>query len=386
MPPSLHFENGNPHIDFDGSPFFVNTTLRPWDAVPGRPRCAAVSSFGLSGTNAHMVIEEAPVAERRHAARPGYLIVVSARGAEQLRAQAGRLVEHCAANPALDLGNTSFTLLMGRKHFEHRLACVARSAEELAGLLTTWLDTGATPQVFVSAPGAEEHREQVSLRRYGEQCIEDCCQGGPEDGYLERLSTLADLHSRGYALSFGRLFADGGYARVRLPVYPLARERYWVDSSPPDVSDSPVRPDVHEVVNGHAPAGRGAEPPVGSNGHEPDAVNDHIIQFLTSELGIASARVHVNRKLHELGIDSLMGRRLVRSLEEKFSVHISGKQLLDNPTIGALSALATRMLPSNGKVISPHGAKPGAPSAERLLDGSMDAERLIALIEQGSIL
>jgi polyketide synthase PksM len=128
-------------------------------------------------------------------------------------------------------------------------------------------------------------------------------------------------------------------------------------------------------VNGHAPA---------SNGH--DAVKDHIVQFLTSELGIAPTRVQANRKLHELGVDSLMGRRLVRSLEETFSVHITGKQLLDNPTIGALSALATRMLPSNGKQRSPRILNPEPPATERLPDGALDAERLIALIEQGSIL
>jgi len=376
MPPSLHFEHGNPHIDFDGSPFFVNTTLRPWEAVPGRPRCAAVSSFGLSGTNAHMVIEEAPVAERSHVERPGYLIVISARRAEQLRAQADQLVQHCAANPTLDLGDTSFTLLMGRKHFEHRLACVVRSAQELAVLLTTWLDTGATSQVFVSPPDAEAHPEQLALRRYGEQCIEDCGQGGPDDAYLERLSTLADLYCRGYALSFGRLFAEGGYARLSLPVYPLARDRYWIDASPPSAAASSARPTVHEVVSDRAPA---------PTGHPPDAVHDHIVQFLTRELGIAPARVHTNRKLHELGLDSLMGRRLVRSLEDQFSVHITGKQLLDNPTIGALSALATRMLPSNGKSMSPHLLQAEPPAAERLTNGALDVERMIALIEQGSI-
>ncbi|HWU86912.1 MAG TPA: acyl carrier protein, partial [Kofleriaceae bacterium] len=166
-------------------------------------------------------------------------------------------------------------------------------------------------------------------------------------------------------------------ARIRLPVYPLARERYWIESSQPSTSASPARPAVHEVVRDRASA---------STGHEPDAVQDHIVQFLTDELGIAPARVHSNRKLRELGVDSLMGRRLVRSLEEKFSVHISGMQLLDHPTIGALSALATRMLPSNGTVMSPSIPKPEAPSTERLLDAALDAERMIALIEQGSIL
>ena len=67
MPPSLHFETPNPEIDFDDSPFFVNTTLRDWPATAA-PRRAGVSSFGIGGTNAHVVLEEAPV--RRRAAAP----------------------------------------------------------------------------------------------------------------------------------------------------------------------------------------------------------------------------------------------------------------------------------------------------------------------------
>ena len=58
LPPSLHYQSPNPKIDFAATPFFVNTALRPW-ASPGR-RLAGVSSFGIGGTNAHAVIEEAP--------------------------------------------------------------------------------------------------------------------------------------------------------------------------------------------------------------------------------------------------------------------------------------------------------------------------------------
>src|SRR6202035_3551000 len=60
IPPSIHFEKPNEHIDFENAPFFVNTRLRRWEQSTGRPRRAAVSSLGYSGTNAHVVIEESP--------------------------------------------------------------------------------------------------------------------------------------------------------------------------------------------------------------------------------------------------------------------------------------------------------------------------------------
>ena len=84
IPPSLHFQSGNAHIQFQESPFYVNTRLKDWAVTPGLAapgegdgrRCAAISSFGFSGTNAHMVIEEAPELSRRHAQMSSYLIAL----------------------------------------------------------------------------------------------------------------------------------------------------------------------------------------------------------------------------------------------------------------------------------------------------------------------
>jgi acyl transferase domain-containing protein len=71
IPPSLHFEKGNTNIAFEGSPFFVNTALRAWEVEAGEARAAAVSSFGISGTNAHLVIAEAQAVETRARASSG---------------------------------------------------------------------------------------------------------------------------------------------------------------------------------------------------------------------------------------------------------------------------------------------------------------------------
>ncbi|PQP85529.1 polyketide synthase, partial [Paenibacillus sp. AR247] len=87
IPPTLNFHQGNPGISFEDSPFYVNTSLKEWTPEGQRPRLAAVSSFGFSGTNAHVVIEEAIAPMRVSASRPGHLIVLSARTSEQLREQ-----------------------------------------------------------------------------------------------------------------------------------------------------------------------------------------------------------------------------------------------------------------------------------------------------------
>jgi len=87
IPPHVHFERLNPHISLEGTPFVIPTALRPWDAVGGR-RIAGLSSFGMSGTNAHLLIEEAPARQDEPLARGDHgphLIPMSARSAESLR-------------------------------------------------------------------------------------------------------------------------------------------------------------------------------------------------------------------------------------------------------------------------------------------------------------
>ncbi|MGH8258069.1 MAG: beta-ketoacyl synthase N-terminal-like domain-containing protein, partial [Steroidobacteraceae bacterium] len=228
IPPSLHFEKANPHIDLESSPFFVNTRLRAWEVADGKKRRAVVSSFSFSGTNAHMVIEEAPLAEQRHAEQPAYLIVLSARSSAQLQEQAKRLVRYVGLHTAVDCGNLSYTLLLGRKHFNHRLACVARDAAELAATLEQWLQNGRAERVFASAAGVADGEAGSVLRGYLEQCMEQCHAGAQDGGHIERLSAIASGYVNGEVLDFRRLFPAGQYSRLSLPTYPFARERYWV--------------------------------------------------------------------------------------------------------------------------------------------------------------
>ena len=153
LPPSLHYREGNPHINFEDSPFYVNTALIDWETPEQAPRRAAISSFGFSGTNAHMVIEEAPEDQRQHTSQPGYIIVLSAQTAEQLRQQVGRLLTHCRKSSAESIGNLSYTLLTGRKHYRYRWACVARTLEELVELMESWLEKGQVLPVMTNTLG-----------------------------------------------------------------------------------------------------------------------------------------------------------------------------------------------------------------------------------------
>lgn len=160
LPPSLGFEDPNPSIDFDSSPFRVNDRLADWES--DGVRRAGVNSLGVGGTNAHAVLEEAPV---RPASEPSLWpfqpLVISAKSRGALEDGAKRLAAHLRAHPEQDLADVAYTLKEGRRAFERRRVLVASSHQEAAELLEggdprrvfTHDHLGDNPEVVFMFPG-----------------------------------------------------------------------------------------------------------------------------------------------------------------------------------------------------------------------------------------
>lgn len=117
------------------SPFTVDAVARDWTTEEGRPRRAAVSSFGLGGTNVHVVLREAPESEVRPTIQGPDVVLVSARTEEQLREAAERLAAHLRERPEADLADVALTTQRFRRHFPHRLAVTAKDAAVAAEML-----------------------------------------------------------------------------------------------------------------------------------------------------------------------------------------------------------------------------------------------------------
>ncbi|WP_434093038.1 type I polyketide synthase [Streptomyces lasiicapitis] len=142
LPPSLHVDEPSSHVDWSAGSVELLTEAREWPGREGAPRRAGVSSFGVSGTNAHVIVEQVPVAdpEPTISAKTSVLSsalpwLVSARSADALRAQAGRLVEHVAACDTLDCVDAGWSLLSGRAALDHRAVVIGRGRGQfLSGL------------------------------------------------------------------------------------------------------------------------------------------------------------------------------------------------------------------------------------------------------------
>ncbi|HSK46258.1 MAG TPA: type I polyketide synthase, partial [Candidatus Binatia bacterium] len=136
IPASLHYTRPNPKINFAETPFYVNVKLTDWSAGE-KPRRAGVSSFGSGGTNAHVVLEEAPERLVSGPARAEQLFVISARSQQALDHAGSNLAAYLLASSGLDLADATFTLQTGRRHFPYRRVTVANSAAEAAEALTS---------------------------------------------------------------------------------------------------------------------------------------------------------------------------------------------------------------------------------------------------------
>jgi acyl transferase domain-containing protein/thioesterase domain-containing protein len=136
LPPTLHFQNLNPHIELKDSPFFVNRKLADWPAN-GKPRRAGVTALGIGGTNAHVVLEEAPLTAMSRRTRPYQLLTVSAKTEAATEHAWNNLAAHLHAHPDLNLADVAFTCQLGRHEFPFRRAQVVEDSREAVSALAT---------------------------------------------------------------------------------------------------------------------------------------------------------------------------------------------------------------------------------------------------------
>jgi acyl transferase domain-containing protein/glutamate-1-semialdehyde aminotransferase len=129
VPPTLHFTSPNPKLGLEKSPFVVNTSPLEW-ADGSTPRRAGVSSLGVGGTNAHVVLEESPAAEASGAGRGTELLVLSARTASALDRATENALDYLESHPDVPLADIAYTLQVGRRRFARRRALVCRDRED----------------------------------------------------------------------------------------------------------------------------------------------------------------------------------------------------------------------------------------------------------------
>lgn len=187
IPPTLNFEEPNPNLNIDESPFYVNSTLQKWESGDA-PRRAAVSSFGIGGTNAHFILEEAPLRQKTAEAKNGFHVLpISAKTSTALKRSAENLAAHLKKYPETDLADAAFSLHAGRKNFDFRRSFVCRDIDGAIGALTAFSENEGDfsekfrnqPQIVMMFPGqgsqflgmgAQLYENEKIFRGYVDAC------------------------------------------------------------------------------------------------------------------------------------------------------------------------------------------------------------------------
>lgn len=216
LAPSLNFNEPNDHFDFANSPFYVNTQLRKWQVNEGSKRRACVSSFGFSGTNAHIVLQEPPQTDGavQHLSKPS-LIVLSAQHPEQLITIANNLIAWLGNRANISLGDVAHTLQVGRNAMACRVAIVANSITQLLERLALYvsLKDNIRLQQNDIFTGKGIKNQVVKVVQYSTTDIRD----------------VAKSWVQGNSVIWPTLNDSGATQKISLPGFPFLRDKYWLN-------------------------------------------------------------------------------------------------------------------------------------------------------------
>lgn len=234
LPPTLNYSECNPLIDLDNSPFRIQQQLTPWKGSDQMPRRAAISSFGFSGTNAHMILEEYRPAIKPEIEGPA-LVILSAKNGERLKEQTANLLNYLTAYPETRLHDIAYTLQAGREEMDERLAVVAADTASLIAQLK-----GAEGTLFTG--NTKKDKTDFIL------------EGGAGQAYINyaiehrEMRSLAQLWVKGISINWELLYPAGKPQRISLPAYPFARHRYWIpiEDQPLTATPQQLHPLLHE--------------------------------------------------------------------------------------------------------------------------------------------
>jgi acyl transferase domain-containing protein len=236
IPASLHFRRANPDIDFDASPFYVNTAFRIWEPTTF-PRRAAVTSLGLGGTNAHVILQEAPETYRPETQGASALIVLSANSEPAVVAKSQELGNYLAQiDPTISLEDVAYTLQTGRRPLPYRCCAVCQNSGEAAKALSSPFQihfVGSPPEeVTFLFPGQGSQYASMGRSLY-------LTEKGFRDN-VDRCATIAQQHL-GYDIrdiitsnrrspdSLTALVDQTEYAQMALFIFEYALAKLWMN-------------------------------------------------------------------------------------------------------------------------------------------------------------
>jgi len=410
IPASLYCEQENAYINWQESPFYVNKTNKSWGKVNGKKRLGAVSAFGMSGTNAHVVVESYEGLSQASLQAPCYLIALSAKTPEALQDKTKDMIAvlQNRSKKEPNLREISYTLLEGRQHFKYRCALVVQGQENAIYLLQQASIKEKLPNLFYGEVPRDFTGQKV-IEEYAQELLNEVgsLHDGQSDRCQEILYALADLYCQGYQLPWNKLYGEERPRRIHLPTYPFVKEHYWVTGSVRKSAASTVRvsntldlpeerttvrqsslkpatamtavlsntPDKRDGIvlqslsdkqfeaNALAAgtklinAGKSMlrceprlEKPVLSGSIEKD-LQAELAASLAEVLYMSPEEVDVDKKFIDMGLDSIIGVEWIKLINKQYNTSIQATKVYDYPTIAEFAAFLSQKVNGTDRVL-----------------------------------
>ncbi|MET3210040.1 UNVERIFIED_CONTAM: iturin family lipopeptide synthetase A [Paenibacillus sp. PvR008] len=321
--PLVHFRTPNQKIHFEESPVYANTKLREWK-TEGFPRRSGLSSFGFSGTNCHVVLEEyiaktesdKPSTGSNNGSSP-LLLTLSARSESALRELVVRYAERFGRAEELVMQDICYTANTGRSHLNHRIAVTAAGADALKAKVLQLHEQGrAVEGVYTGKADSTDGAETVT---------------GSLDT-LQSLEQLAAKYVQGAQIDWNALYAGKHYKKVSLPTYPFERKRCWINV--PEQVRTEQKAPVHENSTVKESGIMGNEYSVSESAT--DQHKSSILQKLAKMIGNVSqlSLEELEPQTHflELGLDSINLSQVRHSIKDTFGLDVPMNEFFESLT------------------------------------------------------
>lgn len=297
IPASINFNTPNKQINFKDTFFYVNTTLKQWDAIDGIRR-AGVSSFGIGGTNAHMILEEfiAPIKKKETGSLR--IFPLSAKTKTSLNQAIHNLIQYLTKYE-VNFSDMAYTLAIGRNHFSCRKAFIAENIEEFIISL-------------------QEYIQNLHLQRNSE--ISDINLPTSKNNHYNVMEMFVKQWEDGNELDWQAIYRHEKLKKISLPTYVFNKKEYWI---PRPQESAPV----HEKKINHLSTGTGPESRFLSDENE---IINFVIKWIQDILGIVGVQHDDN--FFAIGGDSLYAIDLIAKIQEETGVSISISKFFAFPT------------------------------------------------------
>lgn len=389
--PTLHFGKPNKHINFETSPVFVNTRVTPWKNTQGPLRCG-VSSFGVSGTNAHVVLEEAPqVRQSLENEQKDRLFVLSATNERSLQKLARKYVNKLA-EATVNFGDLCYTVSVGRGHFSNRLTVLAESTSDLLQKLNAWLNDANTNESDCILEGEiptlkSNVNTAQEIRKISEEVEVWLDQHIHMPLTNEGLRKLSEWYVKGADITWQTLFIKEKRNIISLPLYSFQAKRCWFeipekeeigkqesqssDSVSNLVASNQTQIESNGVATGEVQNLTKAEDSIVETATD---IFDQFKSYFSESFEIPKEAIKQETNIYEIGLDSLSIVQVRQLIKKRYKVEIPIIDLFKKYVkIGDLSnfiasQLATRSKESRPETTQPKRALPQVGGASNLTE------------------